>query len=322
MCAGTLARVGGETMAWCGRVLDQWRPERNHRYSNPHFATLTTQNVVSTVVYARSDPEEAMEELELKRVLSTQSNGNEIPLRKFCSKAGFLSFQPPRFCAATCHIEDTTTQVFDRGSCVVVGSPSMEKVVWAAHQLRFYLRDQVGINLDLKGILLRNRVCSCRMNFAIDIQGFERHDYIGNVKQSDSFPGIIRKQRTKSGNEIVCLIFETGSCIAMGLVRKEDENEVQEVYDHILPLMLRNKKAAANTSRGQQRAVRKFTKQIEALFDPSNKSKQGTKRARKEEEDEGVIEKIIELSTETFPGNKFSSSSSSFSSAKRQKTKK
>lgn len=297
--------------SWAKRLLDKWRPERNHRYSNPNFAVLTTQNVVSTVVFARSDPEES-------------ESQPEIPLRKFCSKAGFLSFQPPRFCAATCRIEGTITQVFDRGSCVVVGSPSMEEVVWAAHQLRFYMRDHVGINLDLKGILLRNRVCSCRMNFSIDIHGFEKHDYIGNVKQSDSFPGIIRKQPTKSGNEIVCLIFETGSCIAMGLVRKEDENEVQEVYDHILPLMLRNKKPAANTSKGQQRAVRRFTKKIEALFDPAKKNV-GDKESTEEEDDKPLLDKIIELSSETFPGNNFSSSSpspSTSSAPKRRKTKK
>ena len=294
-------RKKGVMTWWGAALLDRWRPERNHSDSNPNFGGFATQNVVSTIFFKRQNKDTGEEEdVDLRRVLSSHNNGNEIPLRRFCAHAGFLSFQPPRFCAATCHLENTTTQVFDRGNCVVVGSPSMEEVVWAAQRLRFYLRDEVGIDLKLNGVLMRNRVCSCRMNFAIDIKGFERYEFVSNVKQPDSFPGMIRKERTKSGNEIVYLIFETGSCIAMGLLNPEEEHEIQEAFDIILPLMLRNKKSTADTSRGQQKAVRQFTKKLEKLFDPTTSDKAS---AAQEEDEENLVEQIMAISDEAFPGS-------------------
>jgi TATA-box binding protein (TBP) (component of TFIID and TFIIIB) len=219
-------------------ILSKFEVPEEKRYTNNRTILPSSKNSVFNIEY----------ELYNENLRINPVNGNDegrIDLYKLCGHLGICSFPKQKFSAATLRTTtNPTIQIFNKGKCVAAGASNIYSVLYATHKLRFILR-KTGQPVKQGKLFRVNRVCSGDIGHPIDIENFESKDSVGTVKRGESFPGILYFVNSpSSGKMMMFLIFQTGKFIVMGLLGGGDD-EAQEAFDLILPVLNRNRSTKA-----------------------------------------------------------------------------
>lgn len=181
----------------------------------------------------------------IQNVVSTFFLGRkQLDLKKICSRAKYLEFNPHKFAASTLRLKypRTTALVFGSGNIVCTGSKCAESSRYACRQAVNILQ-RSGIKCGFKNFKIQNIVGSCSLKDPINLLQMQK-DYGPYVSyEPELFPGLIFRLRKP---KIVYILFRSGRLVVTG---GRSEAQINKYWDGFYELVLKKYLDKSNSLR-------------------------------------------------------------------------
>lgn len=152
----------------------------------------------------------------------------DIDLEYISQMAPFMTYDPHRFAAAICHMQNpkATCLLFNTGRGVCAGTKSMESAFYAVNQLISMIQRAGVFYGRVREFKVRNLVASSKCPFTVDLQRMASSISSHCTYHAGLFPGLRFKPGIDGNKRQALLIYRNGGTVITGNSSTQECNKL------------------------------------------------------------------------------------------------